>query len=127
MRYVFIGSWKEKEVFKKFYEDLRCILPIRNISDQLVSKKIISIGDKEEITAIKGLQDKASFVLEIIGNSLKAGITHSFYDLLSIMDEYGGDVSHFTKKVRKELDEFSGTYIHKYILYKALYELWRYT
>ena len=112
----FVGSLKEKEIFKKFYEKLRCILPTRNISDQLVSKKIISIGDKEEITAMKTLQDKASFVLEVIGNSLQAGITHSFYELLSIMEEYGGDVSLFTYNIRRELDEFSGSYTHNYII-----------
>lgn len=106
----FIGSVKENTVFKKFYEDLRHILPIRNISDQLVSKKIISIGDKEEINAAKTLQDKTSFVLEIIDNSLRAGITHSFYELLSTMEEYGGDVSLFANKVRRELDEFSGMF-----------------
>ena len=100
---------KENNVFKTFYDKLICVLPTYNISPQLVTERIITIGDDEEITSMKRSQEKASFVLRIIAKSLQAGITHSFYVLLGIMEKYGGDVALLANDIRRALGESADT------------------
>lgn len=103
-----VGGVKEYDVFTEFYPRLIHSLPTGNILNQLVSKRIITMDDCEQITAITRSQERASLVLRIIANPLKAGITHSFYELLEIMEKYGGDVSLLANEIRAALKEFSG-------------------
>ena len=107
--YYTTGAFIEKEVFKRFYGQLVGVLPVMNISHQLVSAQIITTDDTEEIGLIPRSKEKASFVLRIVGNSLEVGITLSFYVLLDIMEKYGGDVTLLASDIRRALDEFSGT------------------
>jgi len=104
---LFIGSAKEKDVFTSFYDKLASILPISNISPQLVTAQIITTGDNEEISAIVRSNEKASYVLRIIDKSLKAGITKSFYSLLKIMENYGSesDVALLANEIRTALQD----------------------
>ena len=106
----FIGSEKEKKVFTRFYGCLASILPTQNISHHLVSKEIITTGDVEEIASKARSNDKASIVLRIIDKSLQVGFTSSFYNLLGIMKEYGGDVSSLANEITRALEETSGMY-----------------
>ena len=106
----FIGSDKEKKVFKRFYGRLASILPTQNISPHLISKEIITTGDEEEISSKARSDDKASIVLRIIDKSLQAGFISSFYNLLGIMEEYGGDVSLLANEITRALEETSGTH-----------------
>ena len=83
-------------------------MPTTNISHQLVSVKVITTDDIEEITAISRSKEKASYVLRIVARSLEAGITSSFYALLNIMENIGGDVSVLASNIRTALTEFLG-------------------
>jgi len=116
---LFIGNAKEKEVFTRFYDKLACILPISNISPQLVTAQIITTGDNEEISAVVRSNEKASYVLRIIDKSLEAGITKSFYSLLEIMENYGSesDVTLLANEIRTALDELSGSLNDLYVLF----------
>ena len=102
---LFTDDCIENEIFKKFYGKLINVLPTNNILYKLVSAKIISVDDSEEITGKTGSTEKASYVLNHIARSLDVGITFSFYTLLDIMEEYGGDVTLLTNEIKKE---FSG-------------------
>ena len=111
------GGFTENEVFKKFYSQLVSLLPTTNISHQLVSAKVITTDDIEEITSISRSKEKASYVLRIVARSLEGGITSSFYTLLDIMENFGGDVSALASSIRTALTEFSGSFcfMHTYV------------
>ena len=78
-------------MFKQYYNRLASILPVANILHKLVSVKILSTGDIEEIDKEPRSKVKASFILNKIDGSLEAGAKNSFYDLLDIMEEFGND------------------------------------
>ena len=104
----YVGSCKENEVFKKFYAKLVSILPIDKISPKLISAEIITIDDLDEIDGKTTSSKKASYILKNIGKSLKAGITSSFYGLLEVMEEYGGDVAILAKDIKRAVNKSSG-------------------
>ena len=102
----FIGHHIAKEVFRQCYEQLVSILPIiiADILPKLISERIISIDDKEEIKNMPRPKDKASFILDNIGRSLEAGAKENFYVLLDIMEECGNDdVRDIVIKMRRML------------------------
>ena len=120
----YIGNFKELEVFRSFYKMLANILPAKNISPDLISASIITIGDSEEIAAITKSKDRASFVLDKVARSLEVGITCSFYSLLTIMDVYGGDVTILATEIKDALSKFPGTYVTMYVctyVYNSVY------
>ena len=94
-----------KEVFDRFYHRLIKILPVKNIKSQLVSTEIITLDDSEEIDVS---ENKSSYVLEIIAKSLEAGITRSFYELINILNDYGGDVKLLAKNILTALNTNTG-------------------
>ena len=95
------------------------MLPVKNILQQLVPPKILTLGDIEEIICLKESEKQNSYVLGIIAKSLDANITASFYTLLDIMKEYGGDVSFLGKNIQKALASNLGnlmdTLMHTYV------------
>ena len=115
------GGYIENEVFKKFYSQLVSLLPTTNISHQLVSAKVITTDDIEEITAITRSKEKASYVLRIVARSLEADITSSFYALLNIMENFGGDVSALASNIRTALTDFSGSFLSFLYIYIYIY------
>ena len=80
-------------MFKASYAKLANVLPVKSLSNQLVSEEIITFDEEEEIASIPTSKEKASFVLRKIARSLEAGITRSYYALLTIMKDHGGDVA----------------------------------
>ena len=68
-------------------------LPVKSLLNQLVCEEIITFDEEEEIASIPTSTKKASFVLRKIARSLEAGITCSYYALLTIMKNHGGDVA----------------------------------
>ena len=116
-----IGISKENKVFNKFYSDLVKVLPIKNIKYRLVPPRILTHDDIEEITCLKESTKQSSYVLEIIAKSLDANITTSFYALLKIMEEYGGDVSVLGKNIQKALAINLGKLMHMHICTVAVF------
>ena len=116
-----IGISKENKVFNKFYSDLVKVLPIKNIKYRLVPPRILTHDDIEEITRLKESTKQSSYVLEIIAKSLDANITTSFYALLKIMEEYGGDVSVLGKNIQKALAINLGKLMHMHICTVAVF------
>ena len=80
-------------MFKASYAKLANVLPVKSLSNQLVSEEIITFDEEEEIESIPTSKEKASIVLRTIARSLEAGITRSYYALLTIMKDHGGDVA----------------------------------
>lgn len=105
----FAETIREKEVFDRFYDRLIKILPVKNILHRLVPAEIITLDDIEEIS---GLENKSSHVLEIIAKSLEAGITRSFYKLIEILNNCGGDVALLAKDIQTALIMNPGKQIH---------------
>ena len=88
-------------MLRKHSDELANILPVNNIINKLISAKIITFDDGEEIKSLPKSRDRASFVLNLVAKSLQAGITDDFDSLLEIMDEYGGAVAKIANKIRK--------------------------
>ena len=119
---MYTGGFIENEVFKKFYSQLVSLLPTTSISHQLVSAKVITIKDFEEITSISRSEQKACYVLRIVARSLEGDITSSFYALLDIMENFGGDVSVLASSIRTALTEFSGSFAFYACIRTCMYE-----
>ena len=83
-------------------------MPTTNISHQLVSAQIITTDDIEEIAAIPRSKEKASYVLRIVARSLEVGMTPSFYALLHIMENYGGDSTTLANDIKRAVVEYAG-------------------
>ena len=109
--FAFLATCKELVVFTKFFDKLAKILPVQNIAPQLISTRIITIGDEEEIASIARSLDKAVFVLRKVAHSLEAGVTRSFLTLLTIMEEHHGDAAVVATDIRKEMEKYSGMHI----------------
>ena len=90
-------------MFHEYFDELANILPVNNVINKLISAKIITTDDSEEVKGLSKSQDKASFVLNVIAKSLKAGFTDDFYSLLRIMEEYDGTVAKEAGKIRERL------------------------
>jgi len=103
-----VVGFKESEVFTTFFDKLANTLPVLNIAPKLISTRIITVGDDEEIKSIARTQEKATFVLRKVAHSLNAGVTESFYKLLSIMDEHGGDVRVVATEIQNQLQKHTG-------------------
>ena len=95
-----VDDCMEMKVLEDYYSQLTSILPIDRIAPELVSARIITIQDLEEIDALKTSKDKASFVLQRIAKSLNGGVKTSFYKLLEIMEDYGGDIAALAKDIK---------------------------
>ena len=85
------GQSKEYKIFIQHYKKLTDLLPISSITPQLVSAEVITIAEEEQI--LSGPRQKASVLLSKISKSLESGYVKSFYSLLTIMRESGGDIS----------------------------------
>ena len=89
------------KVFTDYYSKLMRVLPIKTLTSHLVTKRIISFEEEEEIEQAllqpqTSLQSQASLqsrstrlVLKKIASSLQAGLAYSFDELLLIMEQYG--------------------------------------
>lgn len=104
----YVVGFKEFKVFTSFFDKLANILPTQNIITQLISVNIITIGDSEEIESIARTKEKAIFVLRKVAHSLDAGITESFYKLLTIMGDHKGDARILATEIQQELKKHEG-------------------
>ena len=76
-------------------------IPINFIINKLISAKIITFDDREEIKSLPKSRDRALFVLNLVAKSLQDGITEYFDLLLEIMGECGGPVAKIANKIKK--------------------------
>ena len=100
-----VVGFKECEVFTTFFDKLANTLPVQNIASRLISARIITVGDDEEIRSIARTKEKAMFVLRKVAHSLDASVTESFYKLLTILEEHGSDAGVVAAEIRKELQK----------------------
>ena len=99
---------REYEVFLNSYHKLTRLLPVENILHNLVTKRVIHLDDEEEIMSLTTTRKKAVYILHKIAAPLEAGYTDKFYQLLTIMEEYGGDVAKLADEIRTSLSHFTG-------------------
>ena len=85
------------------------ILPVKNIIHQLVPAQIITLDDIEEINVS---ESKSSYILGIMAKSLEAGITRSFYELINILNNCGGDVKLLARDIQTALVLNPGKLMH---------------
>jgi len=107
------GGINEFEIFTTYFNKLVNILPIQNVCHQLISSRIITVDDDEEIKGITRSKDKASFVLRKVARSLEVGLTQSFQKLLIIMEEHGGDAAILASEIKNELVKYPNTESHR--------------
>ena len=65
------------------------VLPIKTLTSHLVTKRIISFEEEEEIRQAPLQSQSTHLVLKKIASSLQAGLAYSFDELLIIMEQYG--------------------------------------
>ena len=77
------------EVFQDCYDKLMSVLPIKTLTSHLVTKKIISFDEEEEIIQAPLRSQSTRLLLKKIASSLQAGFVCNFDELLLIMEQYG--------------------------------------
>jgi len=122
------GGYKEYHVLRESYYKLVQVLPVDSLSHRLVTAKIIDFNDEEEIASRATSKQKATYVFCKIAGSLEAGYTEKFYQLLTIMEEYGGDVAKLADEIRTSLNGILGmksvsctVYMVSVVLYEVVY------
>jgi len=93
-------------VLTRYFDKLVNILPVPEIVYKLISSRIITADDEEEIQSKPRSKEKASFVLKKITRSLEVGITQSFSKVLAIMEEHEGDVAMLATEIKSELVKY---------------------
>ena len=73
-----------------------------------ITKRIIDLNDAEEIMSLTTTRKKAVYILHKIAAPLEAGYTNKFNQLLTIMEEYGGDVAKLADEIRTSLSHLTG-------------------
>ena len=77
------------EVFTDYYSKLISVLPIETLTSHLVTKRIISFEEEEEIRQTPLESQSSCLVLKKIASFLQAGLAYGFDELLLIMEQYG--------------------------------------
>ena len=81
---------KELEVFKDYYSKFVESLPANELSHYLVSHRVISLADNEEITKPTTPSRRAAeILLSRVYSSLQNGDVVAFHNLLYVMQQYG--------------------------------------
>ena len=101
---VTVPAEKVLKVYTDNYNKLKNILPAKNLSGHLITERVITFEDEKRILHVQS-KEAASIVLEKITSSLEAGRTKSFYKLLDIMKDHGGELScvELANQIRGEL------------------------
>ena len=81
---------------------------MENILHKLVTVRVVDLDDEEEIMRLTTTRKRAVYILHKIAAPLEAGYTEKFYQLLTIMEEYGGDVAKLADEIRTSLSQFRG-------------------
>ena len=109
MDVVFItDTGREYDVLLSSYFKLTQLLPVDSLLHNFVTARIIDLNDTEEIMSLTTTRKKAIYLLHKIAAPLEAGYTEKFYQLLTIMEEYGGDLAKLADEIRTSLNEFTG-------------------
>ena len=78
----------ESAVLQQFFKDLQNGIPLDNFLPQLVTKKIITITDKLQITEhSKSINERCQYFLDqFISKPILAGDPSAFYKLVQLME-----------------------------------------
>ena len=82
----------EYKLFESFYVRLAMVVSVSSLSHHLVSARILTTQEEEQLDKFDNSTGKATFVLKKIAADLEAGLTESFYSLLSLIESHG-DIS----------------------------------
>ena len=80
---------RKLEIFTDYYSKLMSVLPIKTLTSHLVTKRIISFDEEEEIIQAPLRSQSTRLLLKKIASSLQAGFVCNFDALLLIMEQYG--------------------------------------
>ena len=106
---------KEYETFIYYYQKLASTLPVTDLCPRLVSKKVITTSEVEEIDSLSTNVQRAKYVLQRISASLEVGQTKTFYLFLTAIEELGlVQSSQVVSDIKQEIK--SGTGNEKYII-----------
>ena len=84
-------------IFNKYYNKLASIIQVKHLVNHFVSEHIISVKEKDSITA--------DSLLQMVAMQLKNGIYNSFTKLLDIMQQFGNlETESLAKSIKSELN-----------------------
>ena len=92
----------EYNVFRKKYSALVDTLKTTDLSRYFVSEEVITLADKEEISAESNPTEKVEMMLSKISSPLQSGHTKSFYVMLKVMASYGNRA---TKELARNIND----------------------
>ena len=100
---------KEYKIFLHYYGKLALTLPVTILCHHLVTKKVITTSEVEEIHALPTSSRKAVHILRKISASLEAGQTDTFNVFLSVVEEHGNvDSIQLVSDMKKEIVSAAG-------------------
>ena len=97
---------KELEVFQDYYSKLVESLPANELSHYLVSHRVISLADNEEITKPTTPSRRAAeILLSRVYSSLQNGDVVAFHNLLHVMQQHGNSaVITLCNEIKSQID-----------------------
>ena len=97
-------------MFMRFYERLAVVLSVANYSHHLVSAKVLTTHDEEQLDALNSRNKRAAFVLRKVAAHLKNGNSEGFYALLSVIESYGDIPSiYLVSDIKSGIMTFTGS------------------
>ena len=114
--YVCAGGFREYEALLAFRNELIHVLSTTNSFYHLVSAKIITTSEDEEMATSVDLKEKVSLVIKIIVKSLENGVTNRFYMLLTVMERCTSDVATVAENIRNFLAHDKCTGIRLFVI-----------
>ena len=107
--YISDESNKVYKIFLHYYGKLASTLPVTILCHHLVTKKVITASEVEEIHALPTSSRKAVYILRKISDSLVAGQTNTFNVFLSVIEEHGNvDSIHLVSCIKKDIKSATG-------------------
>ena len=103
-----------RKVFIENYDRL-LNLNLSLLCSRLVSKRIITLTDQQDIIAAKTNCDRSVLILQAIRNHLDSNITQSLFVMLDLMIEWGDmAMEEIAIEIKSQLPRGSYSYIYIY-------------
>ena len=101
---------KESQLFQDYYSKLVESLPANELSHYLVSHRVISLADNEEITKPTTPSRRAAeILLSRVYNSVQNDDVAAFHNLLHVMQQHGNSATiMLCNEIKAQMSEDSG-------------------
>ena len=105
----YLGTCSEYKVFSRFYARLAAVLSVASFSHHLVSARILTTDEEEQLESLDNRNKRAAFVLRKVAAHLNSGNSKSFHSLLSVIEAHG-DISSvcLVSEIKSGILKFTG-------------------